>query len=140
MIRVLVVDDHAVVRDGLVELLSTTDDLRCVGEAADGDAAVAKVAELHPDVVLMDLSMPGTDGVTATRRLLVQDPQTHVLVLTSFGDQHWIVDALEAGAEGYLLKHSQPEVILAAVRDITDWPIAARFPGGAGADRNPPSR
>ena len=119
MIRVLIVDDHDAVRNALAQLLAGTEDLCCVGTAADGDQAVAEVARLQPDVVLMDHSMPGTDGVTATRRLLVDHPKTHVLVLTSFGDQQWIVDALEAGAEGYLLKHSEPEVILAAVRDIT---------------------
>jgi len=119
MITVLIVDDHFAVRDGLTQLLHTTDDLRCVGTATDGDQAIRMTAELHPDVVLMDLSMPGTDGVTATRRLLAQNPGTHVLVLTSYADQRSIVDAIDAGADGYLLKHSEPETILAAIRDIT---------------------
>jgi len=119
MITVLIVDDHFAVRDGLTQLLHTTDDLRCVGTATDGDQAIRMTAELHPDVVLMDLSMPGTDGVTATRRLLAHNPGTHVLVLTSYSDQRWIVDAINAGAEGYLLKNSEPETILTAIRDIT---------------------
>ena len=119
MITILIVDDHFAVRDGLTRLLHTTDDLRCVGTATGGDQAVRMAADLRPDVVLMDLSMPGTDGVTATRRLLAQNPGTHVLVLTSYADQRWIVDAINAGAEGYLLKHSEPETILAAIRDIT---------------------
>ena len=75
-------------------------------------------AELRPDVVLMDLSMPGTDGISATGQIVAADPGVHVLVLTSFSDQARILDALQAGAEGYLLKHSEPEVILAGVREI----------------------
>ena len=128
MITVLIVDDHFAVRDGLTKLLDTTDDLRCIGTATDGDLAIRMTAELHPDVVLMDLSMPGTDGVTATHRLLAQNPGTHVLVLTSFADQRSIVAAINAGAEGYLLKHSEPETILSAIRDITEGrsPLDAR--------------
>ncbi len=118
MIRVLVVDDHAIVRSGLAALIGTTTDLEVVGQAADGEEAVALAAELEPDVVLMDLSMPGVDGVRATRAVLARCPGTHVLVLTSFSDQRWILDALEAGAEGYLLKHSEPEVILTGIRQV----------------------
>jgi DNA-binding NarL/FixJ family response regulator len=118
MIRVLIVDDHAIVRAGLAQLLRTTDDLELVGEAADGDAAVTSARELHPDVVLMDLSMPGTDGVQATARILADDPDAHVLVLTSFSDQTRILDALQAGAEGYLLKHAEPETILSGIREV----------------------
>ncbi|MFI5713003.1 response regulator [Kribbella sp. NPDC051620] len=118
MIRVLIVDDHAIVRTGLAQLLGTTDDLELAGATGDGDEAVALAAELKPDVVLMDLSMPGTDGVTATARIVAQDPAAHVLVLTSFSDQARILDALQAGAEGYLLKHSEPEVILAGIREV----------------------
>jgi DNA-binding NarL/FixJ family response regulator len=118
MIRVLITDDHAIVRTGLAQLLGTTDDLTLVGEATDGTAAVQMTAELHPDVVLMDLSMPGVDGVQATANILAQQPEVHVLVLTSFSDQSRILDALEAGAEGYLLKHSEPEVILAGIREV----------------------
>jgi DNA-binding NarL/FixJ family response regulator len=118
MIRVLIVDDHAIVRTGLAQLLDTTDDLELAGATGDGDEAVALAAELKPDVVLMDLSMPGTDGVTATARIVAQDPAAHVLVLTSFSDQARILDALQAGAEGYLLKHSEPEVILAGIREV----------------------
>jgi DNA-binding NarL/FixJ family response regulator len=118
MIRVLIVDDHAIVRTGLAQLLGTTDDLELAGATGDGDEAVSLAAELKPDVVLMDLSMPGTDGVTATARIVAQDPGAHVLVLTSFSDQARILDALQAGAEGYLLKHSEPEVILAGIREV----------------------
>jgi DNA-binding NarL/FixJ family response regulator len=118
MIRVLLVDDHAIVRGGLSALLGTTSDLVVVGEAADGAEAVRVAAELKPDVVLMDLSMPGTDGVQATAAVLGRSPESHVLVLTSFAEQKWIVEALEAGAEGYLLKHSEPEVILSGIREV----------------------
>lgn len=118
MISVLIVDDHAIVRTGLAQLLGTTEDLRLVGEAADGEQAVALAAELRPDVVLMDLSMPGVDGVAATARILAADPEIHVLVLTSFSDQTRILDALHAGAEGYLLKHAEPERILSGIREI----------------------
>jgi DNA-binding NarL/FixJ family response regulator len=118
MIRVLIVDDHAIVRGGLGALLATTTDLEVVGEAADGDEAVQLAAELGPDVILMDLSMPGSDGVQATRRVLEQNPEAHVLVLTSFSDHRRIMDALDAGAEGYLLKHSEPEVILSGIRAV----------------------
>ncbi len=118
MIRVLIVDDHAIVRTGLSQLLGTADDIELVGAASDGAEAVTMAAELRPDVVLMDLSMPGTDGITATGQIVAADPEVHVLVLTSFSDQSRILDALQAGAEGYLLKHSEPEVILAGVREI----------------------
>lgn len=118
MITVLIVDDHAIVRTGLAQLLGTTEDLVLVGQAADGAQAVELAAELHPDVVLMDLSMPGMDGVTATARILAGNPDAHVLVLTSFSDQTRILDALHAGAEGYLLKHAEPETILSGIREI----------------------
>lgn len=118
MIRVLITDDHAIVRAGLAQLLGTTDDLSLVGEATDGDTAVALAGELKPDVILMDLSMPGLDGVQATARIVADNPDVHIVVLTSFSDQSRILDALEAGAEGYLLKHSEPEVILTAIREV----------------------
>ena len=118
MIRVLIVDDHAIVRTGLAQLLATADDLELVGAAGDGEQAVSMAAEFQPDVVLMDLSMPGADGITATGRIVAQNPSAHVLVLTSFSDQSRILDALQAGAEGYLLKHSEPEVILAGIREV----------------------
>ncbi|WP_328999605.1 response regulator transcription factor [Kribbella sp. NBC_00709] len=117
-IRVLIADDHAIVRTGLSQLLGTADDIELVGAAGDGAEAATMAAELRPDVVLMDLSMPGTDGISATERIVSASPEVHVLVLTSFSDQARILDALQAGAEGYLLKHSEPEVILAGIREI----------------------
>jgi DNA-binding NarL/FixJ family response regulator len=118
VIRVLIADDHAIVRTGLSQLLGTADDIELVGAAGDGAEAATMAAELRPDVVLMDLSMPGTDGISATERIVAASPEVHVLVLTSFSDQARILDALQAGAEGYLLKHSEPEVILAGIREI----------------------
>jgi DNA-binding NarL/FixJ family response regulator len=118
VIRVLIADDHAIVRTGLSQLLGTAADIELVGAAGDGAEAATMAAELRPDVVLMDLSMPGTDGITATGRIVAAAPEVHVLVLTSFSDQARILDALQAGAEGYLLKHSEPEVILAGIREI----------------------
>ncbi len=116
MISVMVVDDHAIVRHGLQQLFATTDDIDVVGAASDGEQAVALAASLAPSIVLMDLSMPGLDGVEATRRIVADRPGTTVVVLTSFGDQGRILDALDAGAVGYLLKHVDPEEILEAVR------------------------
>jgi DNA-binding NarL/FixJ family response regulator len=116
--RVLVVDDHAVVRQGLVALISTVADLEVVGEARDGDEAVELAETLRPDVVLMDLSMPGTDGATATGRIRAVAPDVRVLVLTSFADQRHVLAALDAGADGYLLKHAEPETILEGLRQV----------------------
>ena len=117
-IRVVVADDHQVVRSGLQQLLATTPDILMVGAAANGVEVLAIVGELHPDVVLMDLSMPGIDGVEATRRLSVEHPASRVLVLTSFSDQTRILNALEAGADGYLLKDADPDDIAEAIRSV----------------------
>ena len=116
MIRVMVVDDHAIVRQGLERLLATTDDLELVGMAADGAEAVELAGRVAPDVVLMDLSMAGTDGVEATRQIVAHDDHVRVVVLTSFGEEQRIAAALDAGAQGYLLKHIDPDDLLAAIR------------------------
>jgi len=115
-IGVLLVDDHPLVRAGIAGLLDATDDLAVVGEAADGEAALALAAELAPDVVLMDVSMPGVDGIEATRRLLDSGYEGAIVMLTSFSDRARVVDALDAGAVGYLLKDSEPAEVLSAVR------------------------
>jgi DNA-binding NarL/FixJ family response regulator len=114
-IRVLVVDDHPIVRQGLVAYLGTRDDITVVGEAADGHGAVAAAARLRPDVVLLDLVMPRMDGVEATRRLRELVPDTRVLVLTSFAAEDQVMDAVRAGAAGYLLKDVEPADISAAI-------------------------
>ena len=116
MTTVLLVDDHPLVRAGLTTLIATTDDLDVVGEAGGGEQAVTMAATLEPDVVLMDLSMPGMDGVEATRRILEAQPQIHVVVLTSFADQRRVSEALAAGAVGYLLKDSDGRDVLGAIR------------------------
>jgi DNA-binding NarL/FixJ family response regulator len=116
MIRVAIVDDHAVVRGGLEQLLAAEPDIEVVGTAGDGEEAHALVASVAPDVFLMDLSMPGVDGIEATRRILADAPQTHIVVLTSFADRQRILDALHAGASGYILKDADPREVSAAVR------------------------
>ena len=114
MTTVLLVDDHPLVRSGLSTLIATTDDLSVVGEAGGGEQAVALVAELEPEIVLMDLSMPGMDGIEATRRILKEHPEVRVVVLTSFADEER--DALAAGAVGYLLKDTDAREVLAGIR------------------------
>jgi DNA-binding NarL/FixJ family response regulator len=116
VIRLLVVDDHAVVRAGLERLLANFDDVELVGTAADGEEAVARTAELQPDVVLMDLAMPVLDGIEATRRIVAARPETQVVVLTSFSDRLGILGALDAGAVGYLLKDAEPAELLNGIR------------------------
>jgi DNA-binding NarL/FixJ family response regulator len=120
MIRVLIVDDHAVVRRGLEQLIESAADLELVGSASDGDEAVRLAGERTPDVVLMDLSMPVLDGIEATRRIVAARPEVHVVVLTSFDDQRRILDALGAGATGYLLKDAEPDEVLAAIRTAVE--------------------
>jgi DNA-binding NarL/FixJ family response regulator len=118
-IRVVLVDDHAVVRSGLAQLLSSADDIEVVGQAAEGEGAIDVVRRTHPDVVLMDLQMPGMDGVEATRRILAEEIGGEVLVLTSYSDNARIVAALDAGAVGYLLKDADPEEVLSGVRAVS---------------------
>jgi DNA-binding NarL/FixJ family response regulator len=116
MIRVLLADDHGVIRDGLGRLIAGLEDIELVGTAADGAEAVARAADLAPDVVLMDLDMPRVDGIEATRRVLEDRPGTAVLVLTSFSDRARILGAIEAGACGYLLKDVAAEEVAAGIR------------------------
>jgi len=115
-IKVLVADDHAVVRSGLGQLLATAPDLELAGEAGNGEEAVAAAESAAPDVILMDISMPILDGVEATRRIVARDPDARIVMLTSFADNRRILDALEAGASGYLLKHAAPDELLGAIR------------------------
>lgn len=116
-IRVLVVDDHTVVRRGLSAFMDAFDDLELVGEAASGEEALRLCIELKPDVVLMDLVMPGMDGVTATSAIRKHCPDTQVIALTSFGELERIKAAAEAGAIGYLLKDVSAEQLATAIRD-----------------------
>jgi len=116
MIRVLIADDHGVVREGLSRLLQAADGIEVAGVAADGEDAVAQAQAVAPDVVLMDLDMPGVDGIEATRRIAAGDGTAAVLVLTSFSDQPRILGAIEAGAVGYLLKDASSEDVVAGIR------------------------
>lgn len=117
MIDVVLVDDHPLVRAGLAGLIqSTTDDVRVVGEASSGLDALQIAADLAPDVILMDLSMPGMDGVECTWRLMEAGFRGAVVVLTSFSDNTRVADALAAGAVGYLLKDCEPDDVLSAIR------------------------
>jgi DNA-binding NarL/FixJ family response regulator len=117
-IRILVADDHPVVRGGLVALLRTIDGIEVVGEAADGAAAVREAQLTHPDVVLMDVRMPDLDGVEATRRIRAAVPATRVLMLTMYDDDATVFTAMQAGAQGYLLKEAEQDEIVRAVRAV----------------------
>ncbi len=117
-IRVLIVDDHAVVREGLRAFLQLQADLEVVGEAADGAAGLTLARDLRPQVILMDLVMPKSDGVNAIRALRTALPETRVLVLSSFLDDAYVFAALQAGASGYLLKDVQPDALAQAIRQV----------------------
>jgi NarL family two-component system response regulator LiaR len=130
-IRVLVVDDHAIVREGLRWLMSTEPGIELVGEAADGQEALEKARALCPDVILMDLVMPRMDGIVAISRIKETLPEVRVLVLTSFAEDEQVFPAIKAGALGYLLKDTSPQALLRAIRDIhagtpTMHPLVAR--------------
>ncbi|MEE1737511.1 response regulator transcription factor [Streptomyces sp. BE147] len=118
IIRVLLVDDHQVVRRGLRTFLEIQDDIEVVGEAADGAEGVARTEELRPDVVLMDIKMPGTDGIEALRKLRELDNPAKVLIVTSFTEQRTVVPALRAGASGYVYKDVDPDALAGAIRSV----------------------
>jgi DNA-binding NarL/FixJ family response regulator len=128
VIRVVIADDHAVVRHGLAQLLSTFADVELVGEAADGQSAVDTCEEQRPDVVLMDLEMPVMDGIEATQRIRAQHEDVAIVVLTSFSDRDRILQALDAGAAGYLLKDVEPAELAKAIRSAArgDAPLDPR--------------
>jgi NarL family two-component system response regulator LiaR len=117
-IRVLVVDDHVVVREGLCALITARPDMEVVGEAADGVQAVLKARLLEPDVILMDLLMPRRDGIEATREIKQENPNARILVLTSFAEDKNAYLAVKAGAQGYLLKDSSSRDLILAIRDV----------------------
>ncbi len=120
MIRIVIADDHGVVRSGLEQLIATFDDVELVGSGADGEEAAAACRDRRPDVALLDLEMPTVDGIEATRRIRADAPETNVVIFTSFSDRDRILEALDAGAIGYLLKDTDPadlrRGILAAAR------------------------
>jgi DNA-binding NarL/FixJ family response regulator len=118
MISVVIADDQELVRVGLRKILETAPGITVTGEAADGDAAVTLATRLCPDVMLMDIRMPAIDGLEATRRISRAQPNVRVLILTTFGLDHYVYDALHAGASGFMLKDAPPEEIKAAVRIV----------------------
>jgi DNA-binding NarL/FixJ family response regulator len=118
-IRVIVVDDHPIVRQGVRSLLSNYPDLDLVGEAADAAEALSLAEHARPDVILLDIRMPGTSGVEAARLLSRQWPEAKILMLTSFDDQEYVAGALQAGARGYILKSASDETLVSAVRAVS---------------------
>lgn len=118
MIRVMLVDDQELVRSGFRIILESEPDIEVVCEAPDGEAAIALAAEHAPDVICMDVEMPRLDGIAASRRILATQPDTSVLILTTFGHEHYLFDALAAGVSGFLLKTSRAEQLIDAVRTL----------------------
>jgi DNA-binding NarL/FixJ family response regulator len=117
-VRVLLVDDDALMRAGLAAVLSSDDDVLVVGEAEDGAVALERVRRHEPEVVLMDVRMPGVDGIAATREIVAAAPEARVVILTTFEDDEYIFGALTAGASGFLLKRASPEELLAAIKAV----------------------
>lgn len=117
-IRVLVVDDHAILRDGIRSLLERQDDMKVIGEAANGQEALAQIGELLPDIVLMDVNMPGMNGLEATRHVKALYPQVKILILTQHDSQEYISPLLQAGASGYVLKRSGGREVVNAIRHV----------------------
>ncbi len=117
-IRVLLVDDHAVVRAGYQMLLKNTDDIEVIAEADTGESACKKFAELEPDVVVMDLSMPGIGGLEAIRRMIARNADAKILVFSMHEDTVFVEQALQAGAKGYITKSSEPEILVEAIRSL----------------------
>jgi DNA-binding NarL/FixJ family response regulator len=117
-LRILIADVHPIFRNGMRALLGSVPDIEVLGEAATGDGAIAKAAELQPDVILMDLQMPGIGGIEATRQILHASPHVHVLVVTMFEDDYSVFAAMRAGARGYIVQGASPVDMLRAVRSV----------------------
>ncbi len=117
-IKILLVDDHAIMRDGIRALLSLSDDIEIVGEASEGKEAVEKAQELMPDVVVMDIAMPGMDGLEATRRIKKNNPKVKILVLTQHDNREYILSAIKAGTAGYVPKKALGSELVSAIRAV----------------------
>jgi DNA-binding NarL/FixJ family response regulator len=117
-IRLLVADDHAIMRDGIRALVGLHEDIEIVGEAATGQEAIAKAQELMPDVIIMDIAMPGLDGLEATRRILRANPKAKVLVLSQYDDKEYIISAIKAGSTGYVPKRALGSELVSAIRAV----------------------
>ena len=119
-VRVLLVDDDDLMRAGIRSILSSDETIDVVGEAGDGKEALERIRECRPDVVLMDIRMPGLDGISATREVLADSSEVRVVVLTTFDDDDYIFDSLSAGASGFLLKRTKPEELIAAIHTVAE--------------------
>jgi len=149
MVRIVLADDQELVRTGFRMILRAEEDFEIVGEAADGEEAVAQVARLRPDVVLMDIRMPRVDGLAATRRILEQPARTRVLILTTFDQDEYVFEALRAGASGFLLKTVPADQLVAGVREVAAGEallapaitrrLIERFVSGFGREPAPPA-
>lgn len=118
--KILLCDDQAVIRDGLEMLLTLEKDMQVIGSASDGAEAIELAAQKQPDLILLDLKMPGTNGIEATREIRARFPQIKILVLTTYDDDEWVFDAIRAGASGYLLKDTPRQKIIEAIRGTMD--------------------
>jgi two-component system response regulator NreC len=119
-LSIVIAEDHKIVREGVKLLVNSEPDMKIVGEAGDGEEAIKLCKELHPDVVLMDLTMPGLDGITATRRIKAADPKIKIIALTRHDEDGYLQKLIEAGADGYALKQSPPSAVINAVRTVHD--------------------
>jgi NarL family two-component system response regulator LiaR len=143
-IRVLIADDHAVVRQGLRTFIDLQEDMQVVGEGSNGVEAVELAQRFQPDVILLDLAMPQMDGLEATRKILESSPRTHILILTSFGEDDKVFPAIRAGAQGYLLKDIRPNELVQAVREASQGKaqlhpeIAKKLMSAVATDRGVP--
>jgi DNA-binding NarL/FixJ family response regulator len=115
-IKLMIADDHRLFREGIKALLAVTDDIEIVGEAEDGESALKKCRELQPDVILMDINMPGLNGIQATEQILEKQPQIRIIMLTMLEDDASVFNAMRAGARGYLLKGADPQEVLSVIR------------------------
>ncbi len=143
--KVIICDDQAIVRDGLAMLLNLEKDIEVVGQAQDGAEAMEQVEQRQPDLVLMDLKMPGMNGIEATRQIRARYPATKVLVLTTYDDDEWVFDAIRAGAAGYLLKDTPREAVIQAVRgtvagkSFVDPAVAGKLLGQVAGQQTQPA-
>ena len=143
--KIIICDDQAVVRDGLEMLLTLEKDIQVLGTAQDGDEAVELVSKDQPDLVLMDLKMPGMNGIEATRQIQAKFPEVKVLVLTTYDDDEWVFDAIRAGASGYLLKDTPREEVVKAIRgtvegkSFVDPAVAGKLMGQVAKGQTQPS-
>ncbi|HWO78304.1 MAG TPA: response regulator transcription factor [Bacillus sp. (in: firmicutes)] len=117
-IKLIIADDHPIVRRGLVFFLKTQSDITVIGEASNGNEVIQLAEDLQPDLVLMDLLMPGLNGIEATKKIKARNPNIRIIILTSFSDQDQVIPAIEAGADGYQLKDVEPDILVQAIHEV----------------------